>query len=122
VGDPRIPAPQGRYLGFDARTESPIAESPLPPTGFHQSALGYEHFVAGRYMEALLALEEALALDGESAPLRLMLAQVHSALGHGNAARAQVEQARAAGGRPGARIPFPSAIKPLTYLTMCEAG
>jgi hypothetical protein len=122
VGDPRVPAPLGRYLCFDVRTESPIAESPVPPTGFHQSALGYEHFVAGRYMEALLALEEALTLDGESVPLRLMLAQVHSALGQGDAARAQVKQAQVAGGRPGARIPFPSAITPLTYLTVCEAG
>jgi hypothetical protein len=120
VGDPRIPAPLGRYLGFDLRTEAPIAESPRPPTGFHQAAQGYEHFAAGRYAEALLALEEAWALDGESVPLRLMMAQVHAALGQEDVAHAQAERARAAGAQPGARIPFPSAIKPLTYL-MCEA-
>jgi tetratricopeptide (TPR) repeat protein len=123
VGDPRIPAPLGRYLGFDLRTEMPIAEPPIPSTGFHQAMQSYEHFTAGRYTEALLALEEALIVDGESVPLRLMMAQVYRALGQADAARAQTEQARAVDAphgeaRSAARIPFPSAIKPLTYLTV----
>jgi tetratricopeptide (TPR) repeat protein len=122
VGDPLIPAPLGRYLGFDLRTESPVAESPVPPTGFYQATQAYEHFSAGRYTEALLALEEALGLDGESVPLRLMMAQVYRALGQADAARAQAENARAHGAVAGMRLPFPSAIKPLTYLTMREAA
>jgi hypothetical protein len=116
VGDPHIPAPLGRYLGFDLRTEAPIAGSSLPPTGFHQAVQGYEHFVSGRYAEAVLALEQALASDGASVSLYLMMAQVHQAGGHEDAGHAHAQQARAAGAKPGARIPFPSAIKPLTYL------
>ena len=116
VGDPHIPAPLGRYLGFDLCSEAPIGGSPIPSTGFRQAVQGYEHFSAGRYAEALLALEQALASDGASVPLYLMMAQVHRAWGREDAAHAHVEQARAAGAQPGARIPFPSAIKPLTYL------
>ena len=118
VGDPRIPAPLGRYVGFDLRTESPVAESPLPPTGFHQAVQGYEHWVSGRWTEALLALEEALSLDGESVPLLLMMAQAQRALEQPDVASALMERARAAGATPGTRVPFPSAVKPLTYLNV----
>jgi hypothetical protein len=117
VGDPRIPAPQGRYLGFDLQTEAPLTESPIPSSGFHQAVQSVEHFTAGRYSQALQALEKALTLDGESIPLRLMSAQVHAALGNTKAAQAEIDLARASGASPGARIPFPSAIQPLITLT-----
>jgi tetratricopeptide (TPR) repeat protein len=117
VGDPRIPAPLGRYLGFDLQGEAPLDEAPIAPTGFHQAVLSCEHFLAGRYADALEALEKALALDGESAPLQLMSAEIYRQMGHAERAQAAVDQARALGAAPGTRLPFPSAIKPLTYLT-----
>ena len=122
VGDPCIPAPLGRYLGFDLHTEAPLADPPIPPTGFHQAVQGYEHFSAGRYDLALQALEKALALDGESLPLRLMMAQVQRSMGREEAAAAELERVQilcARGGvQPGTRIPFPGAIKPLMHLIL----
>ncbi|MBK9715550.1 MAG: hypothetical protein IPO81_30335 [Kouleothrix sp.] len=118
VGDLRIPAPLGRYIGFDLAAEAPLSEAPIPTTGFHQAMEGYEHFVAGRCEDAIAALGRALALDGPSAPLRLMLAEVHRAQRRPAAAREQERLAREAGAREGERVPFPSAIRPLTYLML----
>jgi tetratricopeptide (TPR) repeat protein len=118
VGDLRLPAPLGRYVGFDLASEAPLPGATVPPSGFLHAAEGYHHFAAGRYVEATQALECALELDGESAPLHLMLAQVYRALGQAEAAQAQEGRARAAGAREGEHIPFPSAIQPLVYLEM----
>jgi tetratricopeptide (TPR) repeat protein len=118
VSDLRIPAPLGRYIGFDLAGEAPLPGAAMPPSGFQHAAEGYRHFAAGRYGEAAQALAQALELDGESAPLRLMLAQVYRAMGQAEAAQAEEQRARAAGALDGARVPFPSAILPLTYLTV----
>jgi tetratricopeptide (TPR) repeat protein len=118
VGDLRIPAPLGRYIGFDLASEAPLPGATVPPSGFQHAAEGYRHFAAGRHQEAARALERALELDGESAPLHLMLAQVYRALGQAEAAQAEEQRAQAAGALAGERIPFPSAIQPLTYLTL----
>lgn len=118
VGDPHIPAPLGRYLGFDLRREAPLDEATIPPTGFHQAVLGYEHYIAGRATAAMQALEKALSLDGESAPLQLMLAEVYRQAGLEERAQAAADRARALGAMPGTPLPFPSAIKPVTYLPL----
>jgi hypothetical protein len=122
VGDPNIPAPLGRYLGFDLRTESPLQEPPLPPTGFQDAVQGYRHYSVGRYSEALVEVEKTMTKDGSSVPLHLMLSQIHHALNHADAARFHTGQAldllRSNDFPSGElRIPFPSAINPLTYLT-----
>ncbi len=117
VGDPRIPAPLGRYLGFDLRTEEPLSEGLVLATGFHHSVQAYRLMEAGSYEAALKALHAALAQDGESAPLHLMLAQIHRASGHEATAASEIDRAHALGAQAGERIPFPSAIQPLTYLT-----
>ena len=117
-GDLRLPAPLGRYLGFDLTEEAVLPGAVVPPSGFLHAAEGYRNFAAGRYAEATQELERALELDGESAPLRLMLAQVYRALGQAQSAQEQEGRARAAGAREGERFPFPSAIKPLIYLAL----
>jgi hypothetical protein len=117
VGDPRIPAPQGRYLGFDLNTEALVSEPPIPPTGYQHAEQSQEHFSAGRYSEALQSLEKAILLDGDSVPIRLMLAQVQRAMGQEDAAPNDLDQAHALDAPHNRRVPFPSAIKPLTYLT-----
>jgi hypothetical protein len=118
VGDLRVPAPLGRYIGFDLAGEAQMPDTTVPPSGFQHAAEGYQHFAAGRYTQAAHALECALELDGESAPLRLMFAQVYRALGQAQAAQLEEQRAHAAGALAGKRIPFPSAIQPLTYLTL----
>ncbi len=124
VGDPHIPAPQGRYLGFDLRTESPLPEPSIAPTGFHYAEQAYSHFSAGRHEEALADVEKALVLDGPSVPLLLMASQVHAALGQADAAGTRLGEARqitgwAASVPPSSlSLPFPSAIRPLTHLNM----
>ena len=47
-----------------------------------------------------------------------MLAEVHRAQRRPAAAREQERLAREAGAREGERVPFPSAIRPLTYLML----
>jgi hypothetical protein len=121
VGDPQIPAPLGRYLGFDLLTELPLQEAPIPPTGFQAAVQSCRYFSAGRYPEALSAVEKALALDGPSVPLHLMLAQIHQALHHPEAACLHRDQARLLSRKdrlPSGeqRIPFPSAINPILSL------
>ncbi|MGE5221418.1 MAG: C45 family autoproteolytic acyltransferase/hydrolase [Omnitrophica WOR_2 bacterium] len=124
VGDTRIPAPLGRYLGFDLSTESPLAEAPFPATGFHAARQACEHFSAGRYAEAMDELAKTRSLDGPGVPLELMLARVCAAMGQEENARVHREQARElarSGANPpqaGARVPFPSAIQPLIYLDL----
>jgi hypothetical protein len=116
VGDRQVPAPLGRYIGFDLRSEAPLSDLPIAATGYYHAVRGYEHFAASRHPEALRELEQALALDGPSVPLWLILAHVYRACGQTELAAQQIEQARAAGARAGESIPFPSAIRPLMYL------
>jgi hypothetical protein len=118
VGDLRIPTPLGSFHGFDLAREAPLSDAAVASSGFHDAIVGYEHFVAGRYSDALRALEQALVLDGESVPLRLLLARVYEVLGQAEAAREQRTLARAAGAPEGQRIPFPSAIRPLAYVML----
>lgn len=124
VGDFRIPAPLGRYLGFNLFTGSPLNEASLPPTGFHYADKAYSYFSSRRYSEAIHAIETAQALDGPSVPLQLMLAQVYDAMGQEENARYQREQAREKAGSVAqqplsdVKVPFPSAIRPSTYLNL----
>lgn len=116
LADTRVPAPQGRYVGFDLRGMAQLPGPTIPPSGMAAAMRGYRHYASGWHAEALAALEQALALDGESVPLRLMLARVYRALRQPDRAAEQLALARAAGVRPGQRLPFPSAIDPLIYL------
>ena len=116
LAEPRVPASQGRFLGFGLESMAALAEPPVPASGMAAAARAYRHYAGGWHAEALAALEQALALDGASAPLHLMLAQVYRALRQPERAAEQAALARAAGARPGQRMPFPSAIDPLAYL------
>jgi hypothetical protein len=116
VGDTRVPAPLGRYIAFDLRSEAVLAEAPIPATGYFHALRGYEFFTTGQHQDALRELEQALVLDSASVPLRLMLAHVYRACGQSEAAQQQAALARAAGAQPGESVAFPSAIRPLIYL------
>ncbi len=118
VGDLRLPAPLGRYVGFDLASEAPLPDATVPAERLSTRPRAIATSPMGDMRRRAQALERALVLDGESAPLRLMLAQVYRALGQEQAAQVQEERARAAGAREGQRIPFPSAIQPLVYLTL----
>jgi hypothetical protein len=118
VGVRHIPAALGSFRGFDLAREAPLPDAPIACSGFHAAVAGYRHFTAGQHADALRAIEQALELDGESVPLRLMLARIYAALGQPAAAQAQNALARAAGAPEGVRIPFPSAIEPLAYVML----
>jgi hypothetical protein len=127
VGDPKIPAPLGRYLGFDLRSETPRAEQTITASGYSHTLECYEHFKAGRQQDAIMAGEQALQVDGPSVPLCLMLAKVTLTVGDEEATCRYEEQARkllAASGKRNqpSRIPFPSAINPQVYLEYPSRG
>jgi hypothetical protein len=115
----------------------------LPASGYHAALRAAERFLAGELGAACTALEQALALDGETAPLLLMQAVLDGVVGEEERAVEAARQvtARWGGSPPGElarawlsldqtyevleasgvldatlRIPFPSAIRPVIHL------
>lgn len=127
--DGRLPAPHGRFFAFDQRGWKRRPDLDLSPSGFRSALACAEAHLRRDPEAAWAALEEALAVDGESAPLLLMRSVLLPARQGGErSARADLERilerwgetpigalARAwAEGRDAdlAPIPFPSAIAP----------
>lgn len=118
LGDLNPPAPLGRFVGYDLARGAALAEPPIPASGFRSALAGYRYCAIGWHTQAAAALERALAADGPSAPLHLLLARTYHAQGQPERAAEQRALALAAGARPGRPLPFPSAIEPLIYLDL----
>ena len=116
VGELAVPSPLGRFVGFDLARGAALAEPAIPASGFRDALAGYRLAALGWHEQPAAALERALAADGPSAPLHLLLARVYAALNQPERAAEQRALALAAGARPGRPLPFPSAIEPLMYL------
>jgi len=138
--DGKLPAPHGRFFGFDQRGWKRRPDLDFSPSGFRPALACAEAHLRGDPDAAWAALEEALALDGESAPLLLMRsvlllsradgersarADLETVLERwgdtaiGAVARAWTDQADAA--LP--PIPFPSAIAPcLAFQAAADAA
>jgi predicted choloylglycine hydrolase len=127
--DAKLPAPHGRFFGFDQRGWKRRPDLDFSPSGFRSAMACAQAHLRGDPELAWTALEEALAVDGESAPLLLMRSVLLSARTDGERlARADLETilerwgktpigavARAWADRRDADlppIPFPSAIAP----------
>jgi hypothetical protein len=70
--DGKLPAPHGRFFGFEQRGRKRRPDLDLSPSGFRSALASAEAHLRGDPESAWNALEEALAVDGESAPLLLM--------------------------------------------------
>jgi predicted choloylglycine hydrolase len=127
--DGKLPAPHGRFFAFDQRGWKRRPDLDLPPSGFRAALACAEAHLRGDPEAARAALEEALAVDGESAPLLLMRSVLLGARADGEpSARADLEKILGRFGKTAigalARawsegrdaelppIPFPSAIAP----------
>jgi hypothetical protein len=143
ISDTEIPGCQGRFYAFDLAGWQRLPDQDLPPTGYRDALRCGEQFLAGDRGAARLSLDEALALDGQTAPLLLMQAVLDGLGGEeasaadrlrevqarwggspvGALARAWLEGAGGPGPRPlpNVRIPFPSAIRPLLYFRAADS-
>ena len=127
--DGKLPAPHGRFFGFDQRGWKRRPDLDFEPSGFRSALACAEAHLRGDPEAAWAAVEEALAVDGESAPLLLMRSVLLSARADGErSARADLETvlerwgntaigavARAWAEQRDAElppIPFPSGIAP----------
>lgn len=137
ISDTEIPGCQGCFYAFDLTGWQRLPDQDLPPTGYQGALRCGEQFVAGDRRAARLSLDEALALDGQTAPLLLMQALLDGLEGEeasaadclrevqarwdgsavGALARAWLEGEDGPSQKPlpDVRIPFPSAIRPLLY-------
>ncbi len=132
ASDTQLPACQGRFFAFDLHQRCRLEDHDLPATGYQAATLSASRFLAGDREGCLIALEEALRMDGASAPLQLMRALLFGLDGSESQAAfvlAEIESrwpgtpaaALAAAwiaGSPSSavdRIPFPSAIRPLLH-------
>jgi hypothetical protein len=137
ISDTELPGCQGRFYAFDLAAWQRLPDQDLPPTGYQQALRCGEQFLTRDCKAARQALEQALALDGQTAPLLLMQALLDGLEGEGAAAAGCLRevQARWGGSAAGAlarawlegeggpgpgplpdvRIPFPSAIRPLLH-------
>jgi predicted choloylglycine hydrolase len=70
--DGKLPAPHGRFFGFDQRAWKRRPDLDISPSGFRSALACADAHLRGDTEAALSALEEAMAVDGESAPLLLM--------------------------------------------------
>jgi hypothetical protein len=141
--DGRLPAPHGRFFAFDQRSWKRRPDLDLSPSGFRAAMACAEAHLRGEGDSAWAALEEAMAADGETAPLLLMRAVLLAASGPSGdgqrSARVDLERilerwgntpigalARAwAEGRDAQLppIPFPSAIAPrLSFVAAADAS
>jgi hypothetical protein len=146
ASDVRLPGPQGRFYAFDLPARQRLPELDLAPSGYYAAQRAAESFLEGDGVAARVALDEALALDGETAPLLLMRAVLDGMAGEeqkafqvtrqvaerwdesppGALARAwlgsTLDRASEASETSGVltsappRIPFPSAIGPAFHL------
>jgi hypothetical protein len=130
ISEPEIPGCQGRFFAFDLAAWQRLPDRELAPTGYRAALHCAERFVAGDRAGARSALEEALSLDGPTAPLLLMQAVLQGLDGEEEAATGTVQQvlgrwegtpagalARAwLAGASSSPIPFPSAIRTLLRL------
>ena len=137
VSNTTTPAPQGRFYAFDLPAWQRLPKHDLAPTGYQAAQRCVLHFLSGDRSEAHAALEEAVSLDGPTAPLWLMRAVLQVLAGErkesaetlqelavrwpatpaGALARAWLDGEPASvqdpmSSRP---IPFPSAIRPLIH-------
>jgi hypothetical protein len=127
--DGRLPAPHGRFFAFDQRAWERRPDLDFSPSGFRSAMACAEAHLCGDPDAAWTALEEALAADGETAPLLLMRSVLLSSRADGErSARADLETVIERWGKTAigalARawaddrgewlppIPFPSAIAP----------
>jgi len=138
--DGKLPAPHGRFFAFDQRAWKRRPDLDLSPSGFRAAMACAEAHLLGDPDAAWAALEGALAVDGETAPLLLMRSVLLSARADGERSpRADLETilerwgntpigalARAwAEGRdaPLPPIPFPSASAPrLAFVAAADAS
>lgn len=137
--DGNLSAPQGRLFAFDQRNWQRRSDLDLPRTGFRQALACAEAYQRGDKQEAWTALMDALAADGETAPLLLMRSVLLHTLGEKAYAQADAERVVARWGETdvGAvarawvferdadvpAIPFPSAIAPrLSFCATAEVG
>jgi hypothetical protein len=89
--DGKLPAPHGHFFAFDQRNWQRRPDLDFSATGFrpaHSCAWAYR---LGEVEEAWSALEEALAADGETAPLLLMRSLLWHARGDDVQAQADAE-------------------------------
>ena len=127
--DGKLPAPHGHFFGFDQRGWKRRPDLDFERSGFRSALICADAYLRGDSDAARAALEEALAVDGESAPLLLMRSVLSGARADGErSARADLERVLERWGstpvgavaRAWAEqrdedlppIPFPSAIAP----------
>lgn len=124
--DGKLPAPQGRFFAFDQRNWQRLPDLDFSATGFRPARAAAGAYLRGEAEEAWVALEEALAADGETAPLLLMRSLLWLARGDEGQAWADAERVVERWGQTDAGavarawttgqdvdappIPFPSAI------------
>jgi len=133
VSDTELPAPQGRFFAFDLPGWQRRPDLDLAATGYQAALRCARRFLDRDWPGAWLALDEARALDGGTAPLLMMQAMLHGLTGEEAAAVEALQQvidrwgktavgalARAwlhgAGEQAVVPVPFPSAIQPWVYL------
>jgi hypothetical protein len=137
VSDTTTPAPQGRFFAFDLPSWRHLPEHDLAPTGYEAALLCAQRFLSGDRLGARAALEEAVSLDGPTAPLLLMRAVLQGLAEERDEAAGTLQEVAErwtgtpAGalaqawmvGDPGStqesssmEIPFPSAIRPVIHL------
>ncbi|MBN1813987.1 MAG: hypothetical protein JXA14_19275 [Anaerolineae bacterium] len=92
--DGKLPAPHGHFFAFDQRNWQRCPDLDFSATGFRPASSCAQAFLRGEMDEAWSALEEALAVEGETAPLLLMRSLLWHA--RGDAARARTDAGRVA--------------------------
>jgi hypothetical protein len=137
ISDTEIPGCQEGFYAFDLAGWQRLPDQDLPPTGYRSALRCGEQFLAGDRRTARLGLEEALALDGKTAPLLLMQAVLDGLEGEEALAAERLREVQARWGGspvgalaqawlegdgglgqnplPNVKIPFPSAIRPLLH-------
>jgi hypothetical protein len=130
ISEPEIPGCQGRFLAFDLPTWQRLPDRDLAPTGYRAALSCAELFLAGHRAGARAALEEAVSLDGATAPGLLMQTVLQGLDGDETGAAETLQQVAVrwegtpAGtlahawlaGTSSPPIPFPSAIRALVHL------
>jgi hypothetical protein len=129
--DGKLPAPQGKLFAFDQRNWKRRPELDIAMSGFRDALACADAYLQGDMEGALKALVQALAIDGETAPLLLMRSVLLQARGDTERAARDLKRITAQWGRTpiGAMarawlsqrrseiptIPFPGAIAPRIY-------
>jgi hypothetical protein len=90
--DGKLPAPQGYFLAFDQHNWQRRRDLDVPATGFRPALACAKAYLAGETDEAWTALMDALAADGETAPLVMMRSVLLRAHGDESHAQADIER------------------------------